>query len=95
LSITTNRFRRSQLKSTKDRDLEKRRREQTRKQKQQDKQQRRLKRDAERQTNPGMAQDADLAGMVPGPQPDQIISDSASDSPQDSSDKSSDNSSGD
>ncbi|MGH8324121.1 MAG: hypothetical protein ACRETD_10040, partial [Steroidobacteraceae bacterium] len=69
--------------SSKDHDLEKRRREQTRKQKQQDKQQRRLKRDAERQTNPGMAHDADLAGIVPGPQPDQIIPDSPPDSSDD------------
>jgi hypothetical protein len=54
--------------------LEKRRREQLRRQKQQDKEQRRVKRLAERQT-PGVAKDkdADLADMVPGPQPGQII----------------------
>ena len=54
--------------------LEKRRREQLRRQKQQDKEQRRVKRVAERQT-PGVAKDkdADLADMIPGPQPGQII----------------------
>jgi hypothetical protein len=58
----------------KDDQLEKRRREQTRRQKQVEKQQRRDKRAAERRTNPGNAadKDADLAGMVPGPQPGQI-----------------------
>ena len=55
--------------------LEKRRREQLRRQKQQDKEQRRVKRVAERQTPPGAAKDkdADLADMIPGPQPGQII----------------------
>ena len=55
--------------------LEKRRREQLRRQKQQDKEQRRVKRVAERQTPPGVAKDkdADLADMIPGPQPGQII----------------------
>jgi hypothetical protein len=54
--------------------LEKRRREQLRRQKQQDKEQRRVKRVAERQT-PGAPKDkdADLADMIPGPQPGQII----------------------
>jgi len=39
-----------------------------------EKQQRRDKRAAERRTNPGNPadKDADLAGMVPGPQPGQI-----------------------
>ena len=61
--------------------MEKRRREQTRKQNQQDKEQRRLKRIAERKINPAAAtdpatatdKDPDLAGLVPGPQPGQII----------------------
>ncbi len=55
--------------------MEKRRREQVRRQKQLDKQQRRVKRDVERRTNPGAANgtDADLEGMIPGPQPGQII----------------------
>jgi hypothetical protein len=54
--------------------LEKRRREQLRKQKQLDKEQRRAKRAAER-THIGAAarKDADLKGLVPGPQPGQII----------------------
>jgi hypothetical protein len=58
--------------------LEKRRREQTRKQKQQEKQQRRIKRAAERQSQPESAEgkDADLEGLIAGPQPGQIISDS-------------------
>ena len=48
---------------------------QTRKQKQLDKQQRRVKRAAERQMHPGPAvdKDADLAEIIPGPQPGQII----------------------
>jgi hypothetical protein len=56
-------------------ELDKRRREQTRKQKQLDKQQRRVKRAADRLTNPRPAdgRDADLAEMIPGPQPGQII----------------------
>lgn len=55
--------------------MEKRLRERTRKQKQLDKQQRRLKRAAERRLNPQPAagKDADLAEMIPGPQPGQII----------------------
>jgi hypothetical protein len=55
--------------------LEKRRREQLRRQKQLDKEQRRVKRVAERQTPPGAPKDkdADLADMIPGPQPGQII----------------------
>jgi hypothetical protein len=55
--------------------LEKRRREQLRRQKQQDKEQRRVKRVAERQSPTGVARDkdADLADMIPGPQPGQII----------------------
>ena len=58
--------------------MEKRRREQTRKQKQQEKQQRRIKRAAERQTQPEAAdgKDADLEGLIAGPQPGQIISNS-------------------
>lgn len=55
--------------------MEKRRREQLRRQKQQDKEQRRVKRVAERQAPAGVAKDkdADLADMIPGPQPGQII----------------------
>jgi len=55
--------------------MEKRRREQARKQKQQDKQQRGLKRIAERRINREAAadKDPDLAGLIPGPQPGQII----------------------
>jgi hypothetical protein len=54
--------------------LEKRRREQTRKQKQLEKQQRRVKRAAERRLHPEPAdgKDADLAGLIPGLQPDRI-----------------------
>jgi hypothetical protein len=54
--------------------LEKRRREQTRKQKQLEKQQRRVKRAAERRLHPEpeVGKDADLAELIPGPQPGQI-----------------------
>ncbi len=51
---------------------EKRRKEQLRKQKQQDKEQRKARRLAEKKTNPG-GLDADLEGIVAGPQPGQII----------------------
>jgi hypothetical protein len=53
----------------------KRRKEQTRKQKQVDKEARRVKRAAERRMYPELAvgKDADLAGLIPGPQPGQII----------------------
>lgn len=54
--------------------MEKRRREQLRKQKQQDKHQRRVQRVAEKQKRePGAGKDADLEGIVPGPQPGQIL----------------------
>ncbi len=53
--------------------MEKRRKEQARKQKQLDKQQRRDKRAAERRVKPAAGKDADLAEMIPGPQPGQII----------------------
>jgi hypothetical protein len=55
--------------------LEKRRREQTRRQKQLDKQQRRANRAVERRSplTPESKKEADLAGMIPGPQPGQII----------------------
>jgi hypothetical protein len=54
--------------------MEKRRREQLRRQKQQDKQQRKVQRDAEKKREPeGGGKDSDLEGMVPGPQPGQII----------------------
>jgi hypothetical protein len=56
--------------------MEKRRREQLRRQKQQDKERRRVERESQRrstdrETGPG--KDADLEGLVPGPQPGQII----------------------
>lgn len=54
--------------------LEKRRRDQLRRQKQLDKEQRRAKRIAERANSAATSRkDADLEGMVPGPQPGQII----------------------
>ncbi len=55
--------------------MEKRRREQTRKQKQLEKQQRRVKRAAERRLHPepAVGKDADLAELIPGPQPGRII----------------------
>ncbi len=53
---------------------EKRRKEQIRKQKQQDKEQRKARRLAEKKSNPeGSRLDADLEGIVAGPQPGQII----------------------
>jgi hypothetical protein len=54
--------------------MEKRRREQLRRQKQLDKKQRRVQRvaDKEKRVLEG-GKDADLEGMVPGPQPGQII----------------------
>jgi hypothetical protein len=55
--------------------MEKRRREQLRRQKQQDKERRRLQRAAQRRADRAIKvdKDADLAGLVPGPQPGQII----------------------
>jgi hypothetical protein len=54
--------------------MEKRQRERARKQKQVDKQQRRLQRAAERRERELKGgKDADLEGMVPGPQPGQIV----------------------
>ncbi len=54
--------------------MEKRRREQLRKQKQQDKEHRRAQRAVERQKRElEGGKDADLEGIVPGPQPGQII----------------------
>ena len=54
--------------------MEKRRREQLRRQKQQDKEQRRVQRAADREKRAlEGGKDADLEGMVPGPQPGQII----------------------
>ena len=54
--------------------MEKRRREQIRKQKQLEKQQRRVKRAAERRLpEPAVGKDADLAELIPGPQPGRII----------------------
>ena len=53
--------------------MEKRRREQVRRQKQQDKERRRLQRIAQKQVNRQDGKDSDLAGIVPGPQPGQIL----------------------
>ncbi|HTW87906.1 MAG TPA: hypothetical protein VMD75_07855 [Candidatus Binataceae bacterium] len=54
--------------------MEKRLRERVRRQKQQDKEQRRNQRAAEkRDRDPKGGKDADLEGMVPGPQPGQIV----------------------
>ena len=54
--------------------MDKRQRERARTQKQQKKEQRRVERAAERQKRPAEGgKDADLEGMVPGPQPGQII----------------------
>lgn len=54
--------------------MEKRQRERVRRQKQQDKERRRAQRVAERQERALKGgKDSDLAGMVPGPQPGQII----------------------
>ena len=56
--------------------MEKRLRERVRRQKQQNKEQRRNQRAAERrerELNGGGGKDADLAGIVPGPQPGQLI----------------------
>ncbi len=56
--------------------MEKRRREQLRRQKQLEKEQRRVQRAVERkgQREQGGGKDADLEGIVAGPQPGQIIS---------------------
>lgn len=54
--------------------MEKRQRERVRRQKQQDKEQRRVQRTAERRERALKGgKDADLEGIVPGPQPGQII----------------------
>jgi len=54
--------------------MEKRQRERVRREKQQQKEQRRIQREAERQKRALEGKkDADLAGIVPGPQPGQII----------------------
>ncbi len=54
--------------------MEKRQRERVRRQKQQDKERRRIQRASERQErDPNSSEDPDLEGMVPGPQPGQII----------------------
>ena len=54
--------------------MEKRLREKLRRQKQQDKEHRRVQRAAERQKREVEGgKDADLEGMVPGPQPGQVI----------------------
>jgi len=55
--------------------MDKRQRERVRKEKQQVKEQRRLERATEREkkVNEGGGKDADLAGIVPGPQPGQIL----------------------
>ncbi|HUO05894.1 MAG TPA: hypothetical protein VMU16_11925 [Candidatus Binataceae bacterium] len=54
--------------------MEKRQRERVRRQKQQDKERRRVQRVAEKQERPPKdGKDPDLEGMVPGPQPGQVI----------------------
>lgn len=54
--------------------MDKRQRERARRQKQQEKEQRRVERAAQRQKRAAEGgNDADLEGMVPGPQPGQII----------------------
>ena len=53
--------------------MEKRRHEQVRRQKQQDKKLRKAQREAQKEAERKLGKDADLAGMVPGPQPGQII----------------------
>lgn len=54
--------------------MEKRQRERVRRQKQQDKERRRVQRAAEKQERELKGgKDSDLEGMVPGPQPGQII----------------------
>jgi len=54
--------------------MDKRQRERSRKQKQQEKEQRRVERAAEREKRIREGgKDADLEGIVPGPQPGQII----------------------
>jgi len=54
--------------------MEKRQRERVRRQKQQDKERRRAQRAAERQQRAlNRGKDSDLEGIVPGPQPGQII----------------------
>ena len=53
--------------------MDKRQRERAREQKIQQKEQRRVERAAERQKRAREGKDADLEGMVPGPQPGQIV----------------------
>jgi hypothetical protein len=54
--------------------MEKRQRERVRRQKQSDKEQRRVKRAVERQERQLKGgKDADLEGIIPGPQPGQIV----------------------
>jgi hypothetical protein len=54
--------------------MEKRQRERSRRQKQQEKERRRVEREAERQKRAlEGGKDADLEGIVPGPQPGQIV----------------------
>jgi hypothetical protein len=54
--------------------MEKRQRERARREKQQQKEQRRVERAAEREKRARAGRkDADLEGMVPGPQPGQIV----------------------
>jgi hypothetical protein len=61
--------------------LEKRQRDQLRRQKRLNKEQRRAKRVAERANSTTARKDADLEGMVAGPQPGQMISPAATDAP--------------
>jgi hypothetical protein len=53
--------------------MDKRQRERARKEKQQQKEQRRVDRTAERPKRVEGGQDPDLEGIVPGPQPGQIV----------------------
>jgi len=53
--------------------MEKRQRERVRREKQQDKERRRVQRAAQKQQRVNRGKDSDLAGMVAGPQPGQII----------------------
>ena len=54
--------------------MDKRQRERARKEKQRQKEQRRVERETQRQKHTGEdGQDVDLEGIVPGPQPGQII----------------------
>jgi hypothetical protein len=63
--------------------LEKRRKEQMRRQKLQNKEERRAQRQSEKgsRPKPNLGEDPDLAGIVPGPQPGQILPGSKEEQP--------------